>query len=207
LGVVTLIPALAVIVLAIIAMIKLFAKAGQPGWAAVVPFYNTFVMLKIVGRPGWWFVLMLIPIVNIVILVIVFVDLAKAFGKSGGFAALLILLPIVGMPILAFGDAVYRGPVADPGYQQWLLTQPGYGNPQGGYYPQVSAGYPQPGYPVQPGYPQQPGYAPSNYQQQPHGYPQQPGYPAQGYPQHQGYPGQQGHPAQPPYPPPGQPRY
>jgi hypothetical protein len=120
-------------------MIKLYAKAGQPGWAAIVPIYNTYVMLKIVGRPGWWLALMLIPIVNIVLLIIMMIDLAKAFGKGGGFAASLILLPLVGMPILAFGSAVYRGPVADPGYQQWLLTQPGYGNPQAGYYPQVSS--------------------------------------------------------------------
>lgn len=188
-------------------MIKLYAKAGQPGWAAIVPIYNTYVMLKIVGRPGWWLALMLIPIVNIVLVIIMFVDLAKAFGKGGGFAVLLILLPLVGMPILAFGSAVYRGPVADPGYQQWLLTQPGYGNPQAGYYPQVSSGYPQPGYPAQQGYAPSGYPQPQNYQQPPAGYPQQPGYPPQGYPQQQAYPGQQVHPAQPPYPPPGQPRY
>jgi hypothetical protein len=207
---VSLILLVALLVFAIIAAFKVYEKAGQPGWAAIVPFYNTYVLLKIVGRPGWWLALMFIPVVNLVILIIVFVDLAKAFGKGGGFATLLILLPLVGMPLLAFGDAVYRGPVADPGYQQWLLAQSGYGYPQAaaqpGYHPQVSAGYPaQPGYAPR-GYP--PGYPPQGPPQQPgypaQGYPRQPGYPVQGYPQPQAYPGQQ---AQPSYPPPGRPRY
>jgi hypothetical protein len=50
---------------------KVFTKAGQPGWAAIVPFYNTYVLLKVVGRPGWWLVLFFIPIANIVIAIIV----------------------------------------------------------------------------------------------------------------------------------------
>ena len=69
---------------------KVFTKAGQPGWAILIPFYNTYVLLKIVGRPGWWLVLMFIPLVNIVIAIIVAIDLAKSFGKSlYGLSALL----------------------------------------------------------------------------------------------------------------------
>lgn len=86
---------------------KIFSKAGQPGWACLVPIYNIFVLLKIVGKPGWWFVLLLIPIVNFIILILMQVELAKAFGKDGGFAAGLILLPFVFLPMLAFGDAQY----------------------------------------------------------------------------------------------------
>lgn len=98
---------LAIIVLMVASQWKIFSKAGQPGWACLVPIYNIFVLLKIVGKPGWWFVLLLIPIVNFIILILMQIELAKAFGKDGGFAAGLILLPFVFLPMLAFGDAQY----------------------------------------------------------------------------------------------------
>jgi hypothetical protein len=137
----------ALAILGVVAMWRVFSKAGQPGWAAIVPVYNTYVLLRMVGRPGWWLALLFVPIANVVILVLVMVDLATAFGKSGGFAALLILLPFVGLPILAFSnDAVYRGPVADPNFAAWQHSQ-NYGYPQ----QQPQMGYPQQGYPPQQG--------------------------------------------------------
>jgi uncharacterized membrane protein YhaH (DUF805 family) len=90
---------------------KIFTKAGQPGWACIIPFYNIWVMLKIVNRPGWWLLLMLIPFVSIVFGIIVVVDLAKAFGKSVGFAIFMILLGFIAYPMLAFGSAQYTRPV------------------------------------------------------------------------------------------------
>ncbi len=60
------------------------------------------------GKPGWWLILMFIPIVNLVIGILALAGLAANFGKSGGFVVGLILLPIVFFPILAFGDAEYR---------------------------------------------------------------------------------------------------
>ena len=96
----------------IIAMWKIFTKAGKPGWASIIPFYNIWVMLEVVGRPGWWLLLMLIPGVNFVIGIILIVDLAKSFGKGGGFAVGLLLLPYVFFPILGFGKAQYQGPSA-----------------------------------------------------------------------------------------------
>lgn len=90
-----------------VAMWKIFAKADQPGWASLVPFYNFYVLLKVVGRPGWWLALMFVPLVVVVIAVVVMIDLAKAFGKRGGFAVLLILVPFIGWPVLAWGDARY----------------------------------------------------------------------------------------------------
>ncbi len=111
-----LIPALIGLVIGvflIVAMWKVFTKAGQPGWAAIIPFYNIYVQLKIVGRPGWWLVLFLIPFVNIVISLLVAIDLAKSFGRSAGFGVVgLWLFGFVGYPMLAFGDATYRGPAA-----------------------------------------------------------------------------------------------
>ena len=91
---------------------KIFSKAGEPGWACLIPIYNTIVLLKIVGRPWWWLLLMLIPIVGLIIVIIVYIDLAKSFGKGGGFAAGLILLGFIFFPILGFGDATYNGPAA-----------------------------------------------------------------------------------------------
>jgi hypothetical protein len=89
-----------------------FTKAGQAGWKSLIPIYNWYVLMKIVGRPGWWWVLLLIPIVNIVIWIIVSVDLAKSFGRGIGFAIGLILLAPIFYLILAFGPATYQGPAA-----------------------------------------------------------------------------------------------
>ncbi len=100
---------LAVAALAIVAMWKIFEKAGEPGWAAIIPFYNIYVLFKITWGNGWNFLLLLIPIANIVILIITMVKLAKAFGKSGGFAVGLIFLSIIFYCILAFDQSVYIG--------------------------------------------------------------------------------------------------
>ncbi len=103
------VPLLIVMAIYIISMWKIFTKAGQPGWAAIVPVYNTIVLIQVVGRPIWWFVLLFIPFVNIIIGIILAIDLAKAFGKGGGFAAGLLLLGPIFYPILAFGSAQYQG--------------------------------------------------------------------------------------------------
>lgn len=102
----------AFIVMLIAAMWKIFAKAGKPGWAAIVPIYNTIVLLQIIGRPLWWIVLLFIPVANLVVLVIAMIDLAKSFGKGMGFAVGLILLSPIFVPLLGFGDARYLGPAA-----------------------------------------------------------------------------------------------
>lgn len=103
---------LAVLVLIVAGMWKMFTKAGKPGWACIIPIYNIIVLLEIVGRPLWWIVLMLIPFVNIIVGLIVSIDLAKSFGKGTGFGIGLWLLPFVFIPVLGFGDASYRGPAA-----------------------------------------------------------------------------------------------
>ena len=99
---------LAVTVFYLVAMWKVFVKAGQPGWAIIIPFYNLYVLLQIASKPGWWLLLMLIPIVNLVIGIIMYVGVANNFGKGTGFAIGLILLPIIFFPILAFSDARYN---------------------------------------------------------------------------------------------------
>src|SRR5438309_11873875 len=99
-------------ILIIAAWWKIFSKAGQPGWVSIIPIYNLYIWCKIVGRPWWWILLMLIPLVNLIILIILFIDLAKSFGKGAGFGIGLILLPIIFFPILGFGSAQYQGPAA-----------------------------------------------------------------------------------------------
>ncbi len=97
------------VVVAIVSLWKIFTKAGQPGWASIIPIYNAYILCKIAGKPGWWVILFLIPLVNFVIAIIVFIGLAQAFGKSAGFGIGLALLGIIFLPILAFGDARYQG--------------------------------------------------------------------------------------------------
>ena len=96
-------------VLIIAALWKVFSKAGQPGWAAIIPIYNIYVMCKVAGRPGWWVLLMLIPLVNFIVGIILCIDISKNFGKGAGFGLGLAILGIVFWPILGFGSATYQG--------------------------------------------------------------------------------------------------
>jgi hypothetical protein len=98
----------AILVVAFAGLWKVFTKAGHPGWAAIVPIYNVYIKFKIAGKPGWWLLLLLIPGVNFAILVIVSLEVAKAFGKGAGFGVGLALLGFVFYPILGFGDAEYQ---------------------------------------------------------------------------------------------------
>jgi hypothetical protein len=104
--------ALVILVVTIAAMWKVFEKAGEPGWAAIVPIYNVIVLLKIAGKPLWWIILLLIPFVNFIIIILVYVALAKNFGKGVGFALGLVFLSFIFFPLLAWGDARYQGVVA-----------------------------------------------------------------------------------------------
>ena len=88
---------------------KVFEKAGKPGWASIIPIYNSYILLKIAGKPGWWLFLYIIPVANLVIAIIVSVEIAKKFGKDTGFGVGLAFLGFIFYPILAFGDAVYEG--------------------------------------------------------------------------------------------------
>jgi hypothetical protein len=95
-------------VLMIASMWRVFTKAGEPGWAAIIPIYNIIVLLKIAGKPAWWFILFIIPIVSLIISILVSLSVAKNFGKGTGFGIGLWLLSFIFYPILAFGDAKYQ---------------------------------------------------------------------------------------------------
>ena len=145
--------ALLLMALMIVAMWILFKKAGKPGWAAVVPFYDQYTLYEITWGNGWRFLMLLIPIYNIVLAILTYIRLAKAFGKDEGYAVGLVFLPQVFVPMLAFGSAAYHGvpgvtsaPAAAS--QEWV----GYQQPQQPVYQQP----PQPAQPQQPTQPQQP---------------------------------------------------
>ena len=117
---------IAVYVVTVIGLWKMYVKAGRPGWAAIIPIYNWWVWVEMIGRPRWWFwalvasvLLSWIPVVGIILSILMFVlylmgclDMAKAFGRGAGTGIGLWLVPFVFAPILGFGDAQYVGPVA-----------------------------------------------------------------------------------------------
>ena len=103
---------IAIYVVAVIGLWKMYAKAGKPGWAAIIPIYNIVVLLEIVGRPLWWLILLIIPFVNLIALIVIMNDLSKSFGKGVGFTIGLILLGFIFIPVLGFGNAKYVGAMA-----------------------------------------------------------------------------------------------
>ncbi len=105
---------LAISVLMIYSGWKVFEKAGQPGWAILIPFYNFYILLKIAHKPGWWLVLLFIPLVNLVAMILIFISFAQAFGKGAGFGLGLAFLGFIFFPILAFSDAKYEAGATTP---------------------------------------------------------------------------------------------
>lgn len=96
----------------IAAVWALFLKAGEQGWASLIPFYNVLVLLRIVGRPGWWLLLFIIPIpfLAMVIGIVVMIDLARSFGRGVGYGLGLSFISPIFFPMLAFGNDAYAGP-------------------------------------------------------------------------------------------------
>ena len=103
---------------------KTFEKTGHPGWHGIVPFYNMYLMVQMVGKPILWFILMFVPIVNIVIMILVCIEFAKLFGKGSGFGVGLALLGFIFFPILGFGDAKFIGSTSPQGFQPIMPPAP-----------------------------------------------------------------------------------
>ncbi len=96
------------LVLILVAGWKMYVKAGQKGWVSLIPILNILGLLKIVHRPWWWILLLLIPFVNLVVGVILMLDLAKAFGHGVGMALVLVFLTAIGYLVLGFGGSQYQ---------------------------------------------------------------------------------------------------
>lgn len=99
--------ALALYAFSAICFMKIAEKTNtENGWWAWIPILNILLMLAIARKPWWWILLMLIPLVNLVIIILVFVGICQARGKSG-LLAIGLLIPIVNLIVLgylAFGD-------------------------------------------------------------------------------------------------------
>lgn len=141
---------IALYLLTAFALLGVFRKSGQPAWAAFVPVANAWFLFETAGQPGWWALVGLIPfcggIIALVLWIIASIDLAKSFGKGGGFAVGLIFLSVIFLFILGYGSAEYQGPAGR------RASSGGYG---GGYPPPPVGGYPSP-----PPAPTAPGWAP-----------------------------------------------
>jgi len=87
----------------------MFIKAGEPGWAAIIPVYNYLIAIKIAGKPWWFLLLMLIPLVNLIVYILILHGLSKNFGKGGWFTAGLFFFRFIFIPILGFGKSQYAG--------------------------------------------------------------------------------------------------
>lgn len=94
--------------LMIASMWRIYTKAGRPGWSAIVPIYSSLQLIWTAGKPWWWLLLLCIPFLNFIVLIVLYYNLAKAFGKGGGYTLLLVFLPFIGFPMLAWGNATYR---------------------------------------------------------------------------------------------------
>jgi hypothetical protein len=103
---------LAVCILLIVANWRIFEKAGQPGWASIIPIYNVITLLRITGRSGWWFLGFCVPFLNLFVVIRLVFELAGAFGRGVGFGFGLLFLSPIFLPVLAFSDARYIGRTA-----------------------------------------------------------------------------------------------
>ena len=98
-----------VTVIEIVGAWYMFEKAGEPGWAAIIPIYNYLIAIKIAGKQWWYILLMLIPVVNMVVYILILDGLSKSFGKGTGFTVGLFFFRFIFIPILGFANAVYSG--------------------------------------------------------------------------------------------------
>ena len=94
---------MALSILMIVSLWKIFKKTGKPGWASIIPIYNIYIMCEIAEKEWWYVLLSCVPFANIYAMIVLYNGMAKRFGKSGGFVAGMILLPVVFFPMLAFG--------------------------------------------------------------------------------------------------------
>jgi hypothetical protein len=99
---------LLIAVIVIAGLWKMFDKADVPGWWAIIPFLNLYGLVKVAGRPGWWLILLLIPCIDLIIFLVVYIDIAERFGKGMAFAIGMWILPFVFYMILGYGSARYR---------------------------------------------------------------------------------------------------
>jgi len=100
---------LLIAVVAIAGMWKTFTKANQPGWGAIIPIYNVYLMLKIGNNEWWWLLVFFIPLANLYAAYKTVAGVSRAFGQGIGFALGLWFLGFIFFPLLGFGSYSYQG--------------------------------------------------------------------------------------------------
>ncbi|MRR33338.1 signal peptidase I [bacterium] len=100
---------LGIVLLVIVSLWVVFVKAGESGWKCLIPIYNSYILLLISGKPGWWLLLLFIPVVGAVFHLLAMLTLAERFGRGALFGVGLFLLPMIFFPLLAFGGTQYEG--------------------------------------------------------------------------------------------------
>ncbi|MBD5475216.1 MAG: signal peptidase I [Lachnospiraceae bacterium] len=101
---------LAIAIVVLVGLWKVFEKAGKPGWGAIVPLYNLYCLFEMTFGTGWLFLLIFVPCVGAIMTIIMWIKLAMAFDKGVGFGIGILFLPFIFVPMLGFGDAQYVGP-------------------------------------------------------------------------------------------------
>lgn len=96
-------------ILAIAAQWKMYEKAGEPGWACIVPFYSNYVLYKITLGNGWLFLTILLPIVGLVFYIMMLIQLAKSFGRSTPFVLATVFFPNIMIYVYGLGEIEYIG--------------------------------------------------------------------------------------------------
>lgn len=109
-----LILSLFLLLLIIVPAWKIFSKAGQPGWKALVPIYNSYIFVEIAGLPWWVFLGFFVPVLNLITVIVVMYYVSQRFGHGMGYGIGLTFLPFIFLPILGYGRSVYVSPVARP---------------------------------------------------------------------------------------------
>ena len=91
-------------------MWMMFQKADKPGWYSLIPILNTIALVNMAGKPAWWVILLIVPVVSFFVYIILMLELAKAFGQGVLFAIGMMLLSPIFFCILGFGGATYTRP-------------------------------------------------------------------------------------------------
>jgi hypothetical protein len=95
-------------ILYIVGLWKIFSKEGLPGWGVLIPIYNVYLLCKLAGKPGWWWLtLFFIPIVNIIFWLLVVIGIAENFDKGIGWAIASIFFAFILYSMVRFSDEQY----------------------------------------------------------------------------------------------------
>ena len=113
------------LVLTIAGLWVIFDKSGYKGWMTIVPFYNLYIWLRIIKKPLWWYIFLLIPFINVFVILLMIVEICKCFKKYGlGAQALGVLFPFVYLPYLGFSEnETYLDPAKRPVIKKTVLRE------------------------------------------------------------------------------------